>query len=146
MTTVTSLPGIWTGTIFADKQVNKVYRAKKCNPKNIRSVGMDGKTWNIPWELAREATPEEKARYEAWEESQKDPDENPLDSIHRIGQVVRFKDPTKKEMEGLFVVTRSKADGYSLAWLGGNVQNRYWPTVAGNRIVNVDGMVEVTNR
>lgn len=145
MAIVTSLPGIWAGSVFADTQTNKLYRAKKCNPKNIRAAGMDGKTWNIPWHLAREATQPEKNLYENWEAAQKDPNENPLDSLHRLGNVVRFKNPTKPAMQGLFVVTRAKAEGYSLAWLGGNSENRYWPTVPGNRLEKVSGSVEVTN-
>lgn len=138
MTTVTGF-NFWTGDVVRDTITGELYKVTKLNPKNAKALDEQGRPWTIDQRRLTKATEAEKERFEAKTNT------DPLADTFRIGHVVEFKNPSKPAMKGMFVVTKSKIDGYSLAYLGGNVQNRYWPTIPGTMLRRVDGSVTVTN-
>jgi hypothetical protein len=129
---------LWTGDIATDKYDNKLYKVVKVNPKNIKCIGEDGRTWNVPFTRLREATPEEEAK---WEES------HPASQAEliRLGHVVKFRNPTNAAQKGLFVVIKQGVGTVNLAYLGGNIQSKYFRGVPEDAVEKTDGPLPVKN-
>lgn len=130
----------WTGDVVRDKISGDLYKVVKLNPKNAKCQAADGRLWTIDQRRLEKATDEQAADYRGQVFVRETTTE-----LLRLGHVVKFKTADKKEKQGYFVVTKVKAEGVSLAFLGGNLQSRYWPTVPNALLEKTDGIITFTN-
>lgn len=138
--TVTTF-NFWAGDVVRDTISGELYKCVKVNPKNVRCQSKDGRLWNIDMRRLTKANEAEAASF-----TEATLDALLEDAKYRAGTVCKFKVADKAGKKGLFVVIKDKGDGtVSLAYLGGNLQNRYWPTVATASLEQVEGVITVHN-
>jgi hypothetical protein len=130
----------WVGDVVRDKIDHKLYEVKKINPKNVKCLAADGRTWNVDFRRLVKASDVEEQRYRGQVLERETTTE-----LLRLGHVVKFKVATKPAMQGLFVVTKENPDGFNLVNLGGNLQRQYYRTVPAHMLEKVDGVITVTN-
>lgn len=139
MTQITDF-NYWTGDIVRDKIDGTLYQVKKLNPKNAKCLAADGRVWTVDQRRLEKADEAAASAFRGQVFERETTTE-----LLRMGHVVKFKVADKTEKQGYFVVTRVKAEGVSLAYLGGNLQSRYWPTVANASLEKVDGVIAFNN-
>lgn len=134
-----SVPFVTKGDIVVEKKTGNAYEVEKANPSNIKCIDAAGKRWSVPRPLLREATDTEASAFRGSRF------EREVGEILRLGHVVKFKVPTKPNMQGFFVVTKVNPDGVNLVNLGGNLQGQFYRSVPERMLEKVDGEILVTN-
>lgn len=109
-----------------DGRKNVPVKVVKVNPSNYRCVDMGGLSYNVARTVNVRVAPDPSV----WVE--------PKTPTIRMGMAVRFKDPTKSDMHGIFVVTDEKAGGFRVMPLGGTPNNRYYYNIQAMNLVPAD--------
>lgn len=130
----------WTDDIVRDKIDGTLYQVKKINPKNVKCLAADGRTWNVDMRRLEKASEADASEFRG-----KVFERETTVELLRIGHVVKFKAATKPNLQGLFVVIKENADGFNLVNLGGNLQRQYFRTVPAQLLEKVEGPITVTN-